>query len=172
VVPWWPCRLPRGVEILTYCTVQACAHSNASFGGPWPAAGASRCRRAPAMPTQHAWHGVTERIRSDITRTQHAWLSLFFSGGSGRLLGAPPIPAGTIVGWASDDSRLEMTIPMVLLSRIHTHDTKNSIESPIYTLVDIDLPLYLYPCEYGSLVPTKIKHLSKYYIIQMSSISI
>jgi hypothetical protein len=45
-----------------------------------------------------------------------------------------------------------------------------------YTLVGMDLPSYPYPCGYespfGSPVPTKIKHLSKYYIIQMSSISI
>jgi hypothetical protein len=43
-----------------------------------------------------------------------------------------------------------------------------------YTLVGMDL--LPYPCGYespiGSPVPTKIKHLSKYYIIQMSSISV
>jgi hypothetical protein len=45
-----------------------------------------------------------------------------------------------------------------------------------YTHVGMDLPPYPYPCGYGSPigspVTTKIKHLSKYYTIQMSSISI
>jgi hypothetical protein len=40
----------------------------------------------------------------------------------------------------------------------------------------MDLSPYPYPCGYGSLIgspiPTKIKHLSKYYTIQLSSISI
>jgi hypothetical protein len=64
----------------------------------------------------------------------------------------------------------------VLLSHTHIHDTKIILSGHSYTLVGMNLHTYPYPCEYrspiGSLVPTKIVHLSKYYIIQMSSISI
>jgi hypothetical protein len=53
---------------------------------------------------------------------------------------------------------------------------KNNPPDHPYTLVGMDLPPYPYPCGYGSPigspVPTKIKHISKYYTIQMSSISI
>jgi hypothetical protein len=65
---------------------------------------------------------------------------------------------------------------VVLLPHIHTHDTKIISPDHPYTLVGMNLLLYPYPCGYGSPigspVPTKIKHLSKYYTIQMSSISI
>jgi hypothetical protein len=59
---------------------------------------------------------------------------------------------------------------------ILTHVTKITLSDHPYTLVGMDLPPDPYPCGYGSPigspVPTKIKHLSKYYIIQMSTISI
>jgi hypothetical protein len=62
----------------------------------------------------------------------------------------------------------------VLLPHTHTHDIKITPSGHLYTLTDMDL--LPYPCGYGSpigsSVPTKAKHLSKYYMIQMSSISI
>jgi hypothetical protein len=64
----------------------------------------------------------------------------------------------------------------VLLPHTHTHDKKITPSGHPFTLVGMDLPPYPYPRGYespiGSPVPTKIKHLSKYYITQMSSISI
>jgi hypothetical protein len=51
------------------------------------------------------------------------------------------------------------------------HDKKITSPCHPYTLVGMDLPPYPYPRGYGSPiglpVPTKIKHLSKYYIIQI-----
>jgi hypothetical protein len=58
---------------------------------------------------------------------------------------------------------------------LYPRHKNNPTGSPIYTGGYGFIP-YPYPCGYGSPirspVPTKIKHLSKYYTIQMSSISI
>jgi hypothetical protein len=72
---------------------------------------------------------------------------------------------------------LEMSMgkypPGITTSYSYTRQKITPSDHP-YTVVGMDLPSYPYPRRYGSLigspVPTKIKHLSKYYIIQMSTI--
>jgi hypothetical protein len=71
--------------------------------------------------------------------------------------------------------RVEMAM---VIPHTHTHNIKITLSDQSYILAGIDLLSYLYPypCGYGSPngspVPTKAKPLSKYYMIQMSGISI
>jgi hypothetical protein len=80
-------------------------------------------------------------------------------------------------GGSQENAWLEMAMVkylLVLLPHTHTHDKKITPSDHPYTLMGMDLPPYPrgYGSPIGSPVPIKIKHLSKYYIIQISSISI
>jgi hypothetical protein len=82
-----------------------------------------------------------------------------------------------VVGVAESAKSQRVEMAMVI-PHTHTHNIKITLSDQSYILAGIDLLSYLYPypCGYGSPngspVPTKAKHLSKYYMIQMSSISI
>jgi hypothetical protein len=72
-------------------------------------------------------------------------------------------------------AQLSLNNHRVLLPHTHTHDTKITQSGHPYTgrYGFNHIPIsYGYGSPIGSPVPTKIKQLSKYYIIQMSSISI
>lgn len=93
VVPWWPCRLRRGVEILTYLLYKR-ARTAMHHSVP-PAADGHR----PCQPSMHGTGTGSRRGSGQTSQEQRALdvgscpaaLTFFFSGGSGRLFGAPPM---------------------------------------------------------------------------------
>jgi hypothetical protein len=88
------------------------------------------------------------------------------------------ITTGEIIKWVQVFG-LEMTMDKytsgITTAYLYPRDKNNPIGSPIYS-GGYGFTPYSYPRGYGSPigspVPTKDKHLSKYYMIQMSSISI